>query len=130
MLLLISSALSISAASTPYKTYTYTMDGFAAYSPAAYVPDREIDYYTMNMDTPLSNEASDLFVAPDGKLYIADKGNSRVVVLDSNAQYITEIKEFVNEQGVPDKLSECEGVFVNDKKHLHLRHEERENRCV
>ncbi len=115
MLLLISSALSISAASTPYKTYTYTMDGLAAYSPAAYVPDREIDYYTMNMDTPLSNEASDLFVAPDGKLYIADKGNSRVVVLDSNAQYITEIKEFVNEQGVPDKLSECEGVFVNDK---------------
>ena len=114
MLLLISSVISVSAASTPYKTYTYTMDGDPAYSPAAYVPDREIDYYAMNMDTPIG-DATDLFVAPDGKLYIADKGNSRVVVLDSNAQYITEIKEFVNEQGVPDKLYECEGVFVNDK---------------
>lgn len=114
MLLLVSSVLSVSAASTPYKTYTYTMDGFVTYSPAAYVPDREIDYYAMNMDTPIG-DATDLFVAPDGKLYIADKGNSRIVVLDKNAQYITELKEFVNEQGVPDKLYECEGVFVNDK---------------
>ena len=114
MLLLISSVISVSAASTPYKTYTYTMDGIVTYSPAAYVPDREIDYYAMNMDTPIG-DATDLFVAPDGKLYIADKGNSRIVVLDKNAQYITELKEFVNEQGVPDKLYECEGVFVNDK---------------
>ena len=114
MLLLVSSVISVSAASTPYKTYTYTMDGIVTYSPAAYVPDREIDYYAMNMDTPIG-DATDLFVAPDGKLYIADKGNSRIVVLDKNAQYITELKEFVNEQGVPDKLYECEGVFVNDK---------------
>ena len=114
MLLLVSSVLSVSAASTPYKTYTYTMEGGVTYSPAAYVPDREIDYYAMNMDTPIG-DATDLFVAPDGKLYIADKGNSRIVVLDKNAQYITELKEFVNEQGVPDKLYECEGVFVNDK---------------
>ncbi len=114
MLLLVSSVLSVSAASTPYRTYTYTMEGGVTYSPAAYVPDREIDYYAMNMDTPIG-DATDLFVAPDGKLYIADKGNSRIVVLDKNAQYITELKEFVNEQGVPDKLYECEGVFVNDK---------------
>lgn len=114
MLLLVSSILSVSAASTPYRTYTYTMEGGVTYSPAAYVPDREIDYYAMNMDTPIG-DATDLFVAPDGKLYIADKGNSRIVVLDKNAQYITELKEFVNEQGVPDKLYECEGVFVNDK---------------
>ena len=114
MLLLVSSVISVSTASTPYKTYTYTMDGIVTYSPAAYVPDREIDYYAMNMDTPIG-DATDLFVAPDGKLYIADKGNSRIVVLDKNAQYITELKEFVNEQGVPDKLYECEGVFVNDK---------------
>lgn len=114
MLLLVSSILSVSAASTPYRTYTYTMEGGVTYSPAAYVPDREIDYYAMNMDTPIG-DATDLFVAPDGKLYIADKGNSRIVVLDKNAQYITELKEFVNAQGVPDKLYECEGVFVNDK---------------
>ena len=85
MLLLVSSVISVSAASTPYKTYTYTMDGIVTYSPAANVPDREIDYYAMNMDTPIG-DATDLFVAPDGKLYIADKGNSRIVVLDKNAQ--------------------------------------------
>ena len=112
--MLVSTVVAVSAAATPYKTYTYTMDMVAVESPAAYVPDRVIDNYAMNMEKAL-NGATDLFVAPDGRLFIADKGNNRVVILDSDAQYITEITDFVNEHGVPDKLSACEGVFVNTK---------------
>lgn len=102
--MLVSTVVAVSAAATPYKTYTYTMDMVAVESPAAYVPDRVIDNYAMNMEKAL-NGATDLFVAPDGRLFIADKGNNRVVILDSDAQYITEITDFVNEHGVPDKLS-------------------------
>ena len=35
MLLLVSSVISVTAASTPHKTYTYTMAGLVTYSPAA-----------------------------------------------------------------------------------------------
>lgn len=104
----------ISAASTPYATYTYTIDGDTRTSPAAYVPDRSINNYDMNMETPLKN-AKDIFYGPDEKIYIADAGNSRIVVLNKSSIYQYEISEFDNENGVPDKLNECEGVFVTTK---------------
>ncbi len=104
----------ISAASTPYSTYTYTLSGETRTSPAAYVPDRAIDNYDMNMETPLSR-AKDIFYAPNGNIFIADTGNSRVVVLNRDSIFQFEISKFTNENGVPDQLNECEGVFVNNE---------------
>lgn len=112
LIMLVSSIATVSAAATPYTTYTYDISGNALQSPAAYVPDRVINGYSMNMETALSSP-SDIFVAPDGKIYIADTGNSRVVVCNSECIFQFELKSFVNEHGVPDTLSKCEGVFVN-----------------
>ena len=114
ILVLISGMLSAFAAATPYSTYTYSMEGETLLSPAAYVPDRTIDSYDINLDTPLKSPG-DLFVADDMKIYIADTGNSRVIVCNENCEKLFEIKDFVNEHGVPDTLNECEGVFVNSE---------------
>ena len=112
LILMLTAFMSLSAASTPYSTYTYSMDKAILLSPPAYAPNRTIDSFDMNLSTPLKNPG-DLFVADDMKIYIADTGNSRVVVLDSECKVIFEISAFVNEQGVPDSLNSCEGVFAN-----------------
>lgn len=104
----------VSAASTPYSTYTYAYTGETRTSPAAYVPDRSINNYDMNMELSL-NAAKDIFVAPDGRIYIADTGNSRIVVLNEDCIFQYQIDEFINEHGVKDSLYECEGVFVNEE---------------
>lgn len=104
----------VSAASTPYSTYTYTMDGETRESPAAYVPDRAITNYDMNMETALKSP-KDIFVDPKNYIYIVDTGNSRVVVCNESCTYQFEITTFNNENGVPDKLNGPEGVFVNEE---------------
>ena len=104
----------VSAASTPYSTYTYTMDGETRESPAAYVPDRAITNYDMNMETALKTP-KDIFVDPKNYIYIVDTGNNRVVVCNESCTYQFEITKFNNENGVPDQLNGPEGVFVNEE---------------
>lgn len=106
-------ALPLSAATAPYKTYTYDMSRETLISPDVYVPDRRVSNYEMGMTTPLSNP-KDIFVDADNNIYISDTGNSRIVVCDSDLKYQYEISTFNNAQGVPDSLSEPEGVYVNE----------------
>ncbi len=69
---------------TPYDTYTYSRGSRTVYmlSPHAYVPERIVNSedigLTVAMKTP-----SDLMVDEEGNVYIADTGNNRIVVLDS-----------------------------------------------
>lgn len=101
------------AASSPYATYTYSSLGEVLYSPDAYVPDTVADSAFMGLKEALK-DPRDIFVGPDSKIYIADAGNNRVVVLDRYMKFLFEIKNFVNSQGVPDTFNGCAGVFVND----------------
>ncbi|MBO5904520.1 MAG: hypothetical protein J6Q64_03995, partial [Clostridia bacterium] len=101
-------------ATTPYKTYTYAIDGSAQDSPDAYVPDRLITTTDMGLDNLGLNNPSDMVVGPDGCIYIADNKNDRVVVLNKNYKLKFYIKEFVNYYGVHDSLSKPRGVFATD----------------
>ena len=101
-------------AASPYATYTYSYSGQVLNSPDAYVPDTVVDSAYMGLKEDLK-DPRDLFVAPDEKIYIADAGLSKVIVLDRYMKYLFEIKSFVNDQGVPDSLNGCAGVFVNDE---------------
>lgn len=104
----------ISAASTPYQTYTYDINGKELASPDAYVPDKEITNYDMNMDLPMDTP-KDIFVDENDNIYISDNANKRVIICDSNFIYQSEITTFTNTEGVPDALEDPQGLFVTSE---------------
>ena len=105
-------SITVFAASTPYLTYTYSARGEVLHSPAAYVPDRRVNYLDMGLSTSLTSP-SDIFTH-NGLIYIVDTGNNRIVICDSNFKVQSTITSFVNEQGVPSTFGNPQGVFVND----------------
>ena len=113
LVLLTGLGLELSAASAPYETYTYSIDGEALISPHAYTPSAAITSYEMNLETSL-NAPQDIFVDDNGKIYISDSGNDRVVVCDSSFVFDFEISAFINENGVHDSLDDPRGLFVNE----------------
>jgi len=102
------------SASVPYATYTYSGQGLILSSPDAYVPDVVVDSAYMGLPKSLGNDLRDLFVAPDGRIYIADASNNRIVVLDKYYKLQNEITTFVNNQGIPDGFNNPSGVFVDE----------------
>ncbi|MBQ4556741.1 MAG: YIP1 family protein [Clostridia bacterium] len=120
-LALIMALAPIVGAVEPYKTYTYAKDGTPRISPTAYTPVTNVDSEYMGLldlaephNVPI-DDPRDLFVDPDGNVYIVDAGNNRVIVLDENYKVSFIISDFINDQGVPDGFTNPSGVFANDK---------------
>ena len=101
-------------AANPFATYTYSSEGQVLTSPAAYVPDTVVDAAYMGIEDEL-DDVRDLFVGPDGRVYLVDAGLNKVFVLDRYYKLLFTIEEFVNEHGVPDSFSGPCGCFVNGK---------------
>ena len=66
----------------PYETYTYDYYEDIKYTPAAYIPDGALTGAKIGCGDFLSPQ--DLNTDEEGNVYIADTGNSRVVMLDSS----------------------------------------------
>ena len=111
------SAFAIPAsAASPYQTYTYSINGTALYSPDAYTPIDVYDSEFMGLTEKKLLNPTDMVVDSKQNVYIADRDNDRIVVLDAHYKLKFEITEFINEYGVPDKLTRPQGVFVtNDR---------------
>lgn len=105
-------AVPVSAGRT-YQTYTYSIDGNALYSPDAYTPLMAIDSTYMGLEKNLDSP-SDLLVDKNDNVYIADKANNRIVVLDRYFKLKFEISKFTNDQGIPDSLNSPSGAYVTD----------------
>ena len=105
----------VTAAATPYATYTYSAGGQVLTSPAAYVPDATIDAAYMGIPGGSMSDPRDLFVGPDQKVYIVEASNACVYVLDRYMKYLFTIKTFTNEHGVPDSFANPSGVFVDEE---------------
>lgn len=103
-------ALPAGAART-YQTYTYSIDGYALYSPDAYTPIKNVNWTDMGLEKEL-NTPHDIVVDDKDNVYLADTQNNRIVVLDRYFKFMFEISEFVNDQGIDDKLNKPQGVFV------------------
>ena len=102
------------SAGSAYQTYTYSIDGYALYSPDAYTADSKIiDSEYMGLEVAISNP-NDLLADKQGNVYIADTGNNRIICLDRYYKLKFTISTFVNEQGVSDNLTAPEGLYVTD----------------
>ena len=133
--------LTVSASAIPYATYTYGRSGFMLECPAAYVPVPEslIDgkslQYSVSAEGGASANAkllyaaeftnadgsakglsspSDVFVDDLNHVYISDTGNNRIIVTDEKYNVRLVISEFLNNYGVPDGLSQPNGLFVTE----------------
>lgn len=93
-LIVISVLPSTVLASAPYQTYTYTYYAEPILSPDAYIPTNEIN--GSQIDTLGLKEPTDLVVASNGDIYIADTGNNRVVVLNPDGSFKLQLFEFVD----------------------------------
>ena len=120
----------------PYSSYTYDIDGNYVESPHAYVPYEVITSLTLGMgDSPITDpqdfctgrnsvvENASRYFYWDNRIYISDtntsKENPRVVIAEydkeeSGFRYVTEINKFVNEWGIPDKITSPRGLYVID----------------
>ncbi|MBN2658980.1 MAG: hypothetical protein JXR86_18140 [Spirochaetales bacterium] len=63
-------------------------------------------------------EPEDLFISPDGDMYIADGGNNRIVVLSPTRE--TRIIDSFTNKGVRDNFNRPEGLFVDSRGILYV----------
>ena len=100
-------------ADMPYDTYSYNYWGEEVREPHSYLCSGMI--LGKEIGTDLSYP-SDLFVT-ESKLYVADTGNSRVLVLSMDGALEREIGFAKNES---DPLKSPQGVFVTAEGHLYV----------
>ncbi len=116
VIMLASCAVMAVSASSAYQTYTYSIGGYALYSPDAYTADTNgvITYKEMGLTTDLANP-QDMVSDKDGNIYLADTGNNRIVCLDRYYKVKFTISGFINDKGVKDSLSAPEGSYITDE---------------
>ena len=93
----------------PYIPYIYNEMGTPVAAPAAYIPDKTLTGHDLGVG-PLK-DPTDVFFHPDGKVYIVDSGNSRVIILDKTFQLIKVVDRFEN-SGNQESFKNPEGVYV------------------
>ena len=117
------------SASSAYQTYTYSIDGKALYSPDAYSASKTVrsadlafaSFYpnasadSLKKLTKLDNPG-DMVTDSEKKVYIADSGNNRIVVLSRYLELDYIISDFINDKGNPDSFTNPQGVFVVNPK--------------
>ena len=107
-----------SFASEPYDTYTYSIDGAPLASPPAYSAMEDFDSADMKISgistTVQLKEACDIVSDEQANLYIADKGNNRIVVLNKFYEAVATISSYTDEYGRKQTLKEPQGLYVTD----------------
>lgn len=104
------------SAEAPYEGYNYSFWKKAEPSAIPYLPEFVID--GRGEDYGLLNSPEDVYVR-DGKVYILDTGNNRIVILDQNYQFLTEINSFTN-NGSTDSFNNPYGIFVTDQNDIYV----------
>ena len=113
LLMVLTAACVTASAGSAYQTYVYDVYGDALYSPDAYTAISSIGSDYMGLELPIENPG-DMVTDEALNVYIADTGNNRIVVLDRYYKVNFTISEFSNDQGVPDRLTAPQGVFVSE----------------
>ena len=116
-------AVSSFAAET-YETYTFSIDGKPLSSPPVYSAMEVLD--NTDMKTTALDKVSDVVSDELGNLYIVDKGNNRIVILNKFYETTAVITDWVNKNGDHETFSDPQGIFVTNpedvrkEKHIYV----------
>lgn len=94
------------------KSYQYNQRGQSVAAPAGYVCRQVI--YGEELGIGSLNKPQDLAVDEEGRLYIADTGNNRIVVLQEDLSLERVIDSVMLPQGEAQPLTAPEGVWAAD----------------
>lgn len=123
---------SASATLLPYDTYNYDYREDIHFTPSAYVPAETVGGKDLTYNgEPIGNFVTpqDLCKAPDGKIYIADTGNNRIVVLDSGLRKVENIITTFDNNGTEDDFAQPYGVYVSQRGWIYIA-DSQHNRVV
>ncbi len=102
-----------------YDTYTYSIGGEAMKSPHAYTASDSLTYQDMKVDYANSSNSSytergtqDIVSDERGYIYLADKANNAIVVLDPYYKHLYTLNSYIDDRGEEKTLNAPEGVFV------------------
>lgn len=110
LLALLALPLTASAENT-YKTYFYDVWGDPIASPDGYDVERTLSGKTLGIGD--FSMPQDLFVY-QGRVYLLDSGNQRIIVLDQNYQVVDQIREFHRGEETVMMHNEASGLFIKD----------------
>ncbi len=100
-------SIKANASTMPYVAYSYDWWGDPVPEPSPYLYGATIDKGRIGQAL---NNPQDLF-EKNGKLYIADTDNNRILIVTSEGDYVSEIS---------DGLMAPKGVFVTDEEHIYV----------
>lgn len=98
-------------------TYNYSYWGTPVPAPDPYSLEQVIsgsDWSQGALSSP-----QDMYAGQDERLYIADTGNSRIVILNRDLQLEKVIGEFEHD-GKKDSLNHPQGIFVDSDQHIYV----------
>lgn len=99
-------------AQSNFNSYVYDEWDDSVAAPASYIA--VLAKNGMEIGAGSFNIPQDFFMDADGHLYVADTGNNRIVVLDSNLELI-EVMENVQMNGEEIPLTGIQGLYVTDE---------------
>ena len=99
------------SADSNYKEYIYNTAGEAVPAPASYQPRQVV--YGNEMTAQSFSAPKDMACDDEGRLYVLDTGNDRIVVLDAAMQLVREIRQPVID-GQPVSLRGAAGLFIRE----------------
>ena len=115
--------LSTIAAPVPYVCYNYDYRENLVYTPAPYEPDRAITTELMEYNgEPVGalKEPKDICKAPDGRVFVADTGNNRIVIFDDQITKVVGILDSFNDGQKDQKFKSPTGVCVSTINRLYV----------
>lgn len=105
------------SAGEPYDVYNYDSRGSAIPSQAGYTAEKTVSGYDLGigaLDSP-----SDIFCDKNNSFFIADKGNDRIIAVDSKFERALKIYDsFTMPDGTKTTLNSPSGVFVSAENNL------------
>jgi len=104
-------------ADVSYECYNYDYWGNVVPSPVSYTPERTVSGADLGISD--FNTPSDMAFDGEGNLYVADTGNSRIVVLNRDLTLKKVITQFGN-KGKKDTFKKPEGITVGSDGTIHI----------